>query len=115
MKLLPVFVAGISGQIIRDYASEDGSGPPDDIGVREVKPRHPKQRMNTLLRFSQEILDNNFGFWSRQAKFKNNFSRIGQKMIKSFDRCGSYDGDAPDPDDSDEPDQTRTDSSEPRL
>jgi len=109
MKLFPIFLTGISSQIVREYLAEDGSDPPEDFGVRAVKPRHPKKRMNTLIRFSQEILDENFGFWSRQATFKNNFRRIGQKMLNSFDRCGSYDGDAPDPDDSDNSDQTRTD------
>ena len=62
---------------------------------KKVPPRHPLQRLNTLISFSQELLDNWYGFLPSQAKWKNKFVTNGSRMERSFtrgeQRCGFFD------------------------
>ena len=66
---------------------------------KKVPPRHPLQRLNTLIGFSQELLDNWYGFLPSQAKWKNKFVTNGARMERAFtrgeQRCGFYDESLP--------------------
>ena len=121
MKIAPFLVATALANGKRDrfleLVLEDGtvelSKPAqlgDEDGTRKVPPRHPKQRLNKLMEFSDQLLDDHFGFWNRQDKFKKNFQRIGSKMMATFDKCGEYEEPADDTEQSDDGEQTGQDS-----
>ena len=62
---------------------------------KKVPPRHPLQRLDRLVEFSTELLEDHFGFWKRQAKFITKFSKAADRMRDAFERngekCGYYD------------------------
>ena len=62
---------------------------------KKVPPRHPLQRLNRLVEFSEEILNEHFGFWKRKDKFVSKFSKAADRMEEAFTRneqkCGFYD------------------------
>ena len=64
---------------------------------KKVPPRHPLQRLDRLVEFSTELLEDHFGFWKRQAKFITKFSKAADRMRDAFERngekCGFYDPD----------------------
>ena len=49
---------------------------------KKVPPRHPLQRLNRLVQFSAEILDDWYGFLSSQEKLfpKTNYSFLAHKF-----------------------------------
>merc|ERR1712131_287223 len=51
---------------------------------RKVPPRHPLQRLNRLVEFSHELLDDWYTWLPSQQSWKGNFERGNQ-------RCGFYD------------------------
>ena len=65
---------------------------------KKVPPRHPLQRLNRLVQFSDEILNsgafNNkpdrwINMWS--AKFSRNADRMENSFTRGNQRCGFYD------------------------
>ena len=65
---------------------------------KKVPPRHPLQRLNRLVQFSDEILNsgafNNksdkwINMWSN--KFSNNAERMQKNFKRGNQRCGFYD------------------------
>lgn len=65
---------------------------------KKVPPRHPLQRLNRLVQFTQEILNsgafNNksdkwINMWER--KFANNADRMEKSFTRGNQRCGFYD------------------------
>jgi len=79
MKLLPVYVA---------LAAVQGD-------EKKVPPRHPLQRLNRLVEFSDEILDQWYTFLPSKASWKNKFGQNAVRMERNFNRgnqkCGYYD------------------------
>ena len=79
MKLLPVYVA---------LAAAQGD-------EKKVPPRHPLQRLERLVEFSDEILDQWYTFLPSKASWKNKFGRNAGRMERNFERgnqiCGHYD------------------------
>ena len=61
---------------------------------KKVPPRHPLQRLNRLVQFSAEILDDWYGFLSSQEKWKQKFATNAARMEKNFQRgnqrCGYF-------------------------
>ena len=92
MKIWPLVLAVVYAQdtTVVEFENENIETESFDGGERKVPPRHPKQRLNKLISFSEELIDNNFSFWDKSDKYKRNFQRIGAKMEAAFDRCGSY-------------------------
>ena len=66
-------------------------------GDRKVPPRHPLQRLNRLVEFTEEIMNDWFGFLPSQdkwiAKFANNADRMKRNFERGNQRCGFYDED----------------------
>ena len=65
---------------------------------RKVPPRHPLQRLNRLVEFTEEILDSvHFNNMSDKFKtiWKNKFETNAMRMKRNFERgnqrCGFYD------------------------
>ena len=81
MKLSTIFLAGI--------VSGD---------EKKVPPRHPLQRLNRLVQFSDEILNsgafnNKSNQWIERwsTKFSNNADRMKKNFKRGNQRCGFYD------------------------
>ena len=67
---------------------------------KKVPPRHPLQRLNRLVEFSDEILNSDefinqsgksfdwINMWSR--KFTNNADRMKESFTRDGQRCGFY-------------------------
>ena len=66
---------------------------------KKVPPRHPLQRLNRLVQFSHELLDDWFTFLPSKDSWKGKFERNAGRMKKNFERgnqrCGYYDGQPP--------------------
>ena len=64
-------------------------------GDRKVPPRHPLQRLERLVQFSDELLNQWYGPWKRKAAFVSKFSKAADRMENAFSRnqqkCGFYD------------------------
>ena len=64
-------------------------------GDRKVPPRHPLQRLNRLVEFTEEIMNDWFSFLpSQQAwidKFATNAGRMERNFERGNQRCGFYD------------------------
>ena len=62
---------------------------------KKVPPRHPLQRLNRLVEFSEEILTDWFEFLPSQQSWINKFARNAGRMERNFKRgnlrCGFYD------------------------
>ena len=62
---------------------------------KKVPPRHPSQRLNTLKRFGEEILNEWFSFMPRKdnwiRKFKDNAARMERNFRRQDQKCGHYD------------------------
>ena len=62
---------------------------------KKVPPRHPIQRLNRLVEFSHELLDDWFNFLPSQVAWKHKVSANADRMQKNFmrgnQRCGYYD------------------------
>ena len=59
---------------------------------RKVPPRHPLQRLNRLVEFSHELLDDWYNWLpSKDAwkdKFEKNADRMGRNFERGNQRCG---------------------------
>ena len=66
---------------------------------KKVPPRHPLQRLNRLVQFSHEILDQWYTFLPSKDSWKSKFERNANRMERNFkrdnQRCGYYDGQPP--------------------
>lgn len=64
---------------------------------KKVPPRHPLQRLNKLVDFTEEIMNDWFSFLpSQQAwikKFETNAERMERNFNRGNQRCGFYDED----------------------
>ena len=64
-------------------------------GDRKVPPRHPIQRLNRLVEFSAELLNDWYSFLPSQASWVGKFERNAERMERNFERgnqrCGFYD------------------------
>ena len=64
-------------------------------GDRKVPPRHPLQRLNRLVEFSHELLDDWYTWLPSQESWKGKFERNAERMERNFERgnqrCGFYD------------------------
>ena len=64
-------------------------------GDRKVPPRHPLQRLNRLVEFSHELLDDWYTWLPSQQSWKGKFERNAERMERNFERgnqrCGFYD------------------------
>ena len=64
-------------------------------GDRKVPPRHPLQRLNRLVEFSAELLNDWYTFLPSQASWIGKFERNAERMERNFERgnqrCGFYD------------------------
>ena len=62
---------------------------------KKVPPRHPLQRLNRLVEFTAEIMDDWFGFLPSQDAWKAKFEKNAERMERNFNRgnqrCGFYD------------------------
>merc|ERR1712046_155824 len=62
---------------------------------KKVPPRHPLQRLNRLVEFTDEILDTWFEFLPSKdawkAKFETNAGRMEKNFNRGQQRCGYYD------------------------
>ena len=65
---------------------------------KKVPPRHPIQRLNRLVQFSDEILNsgafnNKSGKWIERwtLKFSTNAKRMQNSFTRGNQRCGFYD------------------------
>ena len=62
---------------------------------KKVPPRHPLQRLNKLVEFSEEILNEWYTFLPSKdswvAKFAANAERMGRNFERGNQRCGFYD------------------------
>merc|ERR1712136_167306 len=62
---------------------------------KKVPPRHPLQRLNRLVEFSEEILTDHFTFLPSQGNWIRKFAKNAERMGKNFERgnqrCGFYD------------------------
>ena len=64
-------------------------------GEKKVPPRHPLQRLNRLVEFTNEIMTDHFPFLPSQAAWIGKFERNAERMARNFERgnqrCGFYD------------------------
>ena len=64
-------------------------------GEKKVPPRHPLQRLNRLVEFTEEIMTDHFPFLPSQqswiAKFERNAERMERNFERGNQRCGFYD------------------------
>ena len=64
-------------------------------GDRKIPPRHPRQRLNRLVEFSHELLDDWYTWLPSQQSWKGKFERNAERMERNFERgnqrCGFYD------------------------
>ena len=64
-------------------------------GDRKVPPRHPIQRLNRLVEFSAELLNDWYSFLPSQSSWVGKFERNAERMERNFERgnqrCGFYD------------------------
>ena len=61
---------------------------------KKVPPRHPLDRLNRLIEFSQEILQSDGFRWFDQvwiSKWESKFYNNAMRMTKGYERCGFYD------------------------
>ena len=62
---------------------------------KKVPPRHPLQRLNRLVQFTEEILTDYFSFLPSQEAWINKFATNAGRMERNFERgnqrCGFYD------------------------
>ena len=62
---------------------------------KKVPPRHPLQRLDRLVEFSKELLDDWYQFLPSKEAWKNKFEINGERMKRNFkrgnQRCGYYD------------------------
>jgi len=62
---------------------------------KKVPPRHPVQRLNRLVEFTEEILTDWFDFLPSQQAWINKFATNADRMERNFERgnqrCGFYD------------------------
>ena len=62
---------------------------------KKVPPRHPLQRLERLVEFSHEMLDQHYGFLPSVNSWKNKFENNAERMERNFNRgnqrCGFYD------------------------
>ena len=62
---------------------------------KKVPPRHPLQRLNRLVEFTEEIMDDWFSFLPSQDAWKAKFAKNAGRMSRNFERgnqrCGFYD------------------------
>ena len=62
---------------------------------KKVPPRHPIQRLNRLVEFTGEIMNDWFGFLPSQQAWINKFANNAKRMEKNFKRCGFYNENVP--------------------
>ena len=64
---------------------------------KKVPPRHPFQRLNRLVEFSEELLNDWYGFLPSKDKWVDKFANNAERMERNFNRgdqrCGYYDVD----------------------
>ena len=60
-------------------------------GDKKVPPRHPLQRLERLVEFGNEIMDDWFDFLPSQTRWQGKFKRNADRMALAFERCGYYD------------------------
>ena len=60
-------------------------------GDRKVPPRHPLQRLERLVEFGNEIMDDWFEFLPSKMNWQNKFRKNADRMALAFARCGYYD------------------------
>ena len=64
-------------------------------GDRKVPPRHPLQRLNRLVEFTEEIMNDWFSFLPSQQAWITKFATNAERMERNFNRgnqrCGFYD------------------------
>ena len=61
---------------------------------KKVPPRHPLDRLDRLIEFSQEILQSDGFRWFDQvwiSRWESKFHKNAERMRHSFGRCGFYD------------------------
>jgi len=62
---------------------------------RKVPPRHPAQRLDRLVQFSRQLLDEWYGWLPSKDSWINKFSKNADRMERNFkrgnQRCGYYD------------------------
>ena len=62
---------------------------------KKVPPRHPLQRLNRLVEFTEEIMTDHFPFLPSQQAWINKFATNAERMERNFNRgnqrCGFYD------------------------
>ena len=71
-----------SALIVATYAQDDD---------KKVPPRHPLQRLERLVEFSEEIMNDWFTFLPSQLRWKQKFRTNADRMARGFARCGYYD------------------------
>jgi len=64
------------------------------VADKKVPPRHPLQRLNKLVKFSEELLNDWYGFLPSRERWIGKFDRNAQRMRRNFERgnqkCGVY-------------------------
>ena len=64
---------------------------------KKVPPRHPLQRLNRLVEFTEEIMNDWFSFLPSQEAWITKFATNAERMERNFNRgnqrCGFYDED----------------------
>ena len=60
-------------------------------GDKKVPPRHPLQRLERLVEFGEEIMNDWFEFLPSKMNWQNKFRKNADRMTLAFTRCGYYD------------------------
>ena len=64
-------------------------------GEKKVPPRHPLQRLNRLVEFTEELMTDWFPWLPSQDAWINKFATNAERMARNFNRgnqrCGFYD------------------------